>query len=322
MPSTRTQMMEEQKELRKDRGTAFSPADLALLFVAFLWGVSFTVIKDAYREIPAVPFVGMRFLLVGSSMIPFLIWNRRYLPRTRKAWTGALTIGVLGVAGYQILFSLGLQYTTASKSTLLVATSPLFTALVVAMLGIDRPRDVQLVGMVVALAGVAFLTLGDQPTSLLSHKDVLLGDVLTLGAAVATGSGVALAERYLAGADGATVMGVAVVLGSILIQPFAWAQMVRFPWQQVSTQAWLEMFYAAFLAGSLGYILWYRNIPRIGALRGSLYGFLIPLIGVVTAVVALSDRLTLVQGLGALFVLFGVAMARGWLGLLIRQVRF
>ena len=305
-----------------ERVPAFSAADLALLCVAFLWGVSFTVIKDVYREIPAVPFVGMRFLLAAVSMIPFLIHNRRYAPRTRRAWTGAVTIGVLGVAGYQILFSLGLQYTTASTSTLLVATSPLFTALVVAILGIDRPRGVQLAGMAVALAGVALLTLGDRPASLRPHGDALVGDILTLGAAAAAGSGVALAERYLAGADGATVMGAAVVTGALLIQPFAWAQMIAFPWERVSTRAWLELSYAAFCAGSLGYILWFRNIPRTGAVRGSLYGFLIPVIGVLTAMAALGERLTPVQGLGALFVLLGVATARGWLGLLIRQARF
>jgi len=302
--------------LLREESFVFTKADLALLFVAFLWGASFTVIKDAYREIPAVPFVGMRFVLAGLSMVPFLIWNHHSLPRTRMAWTGALAIGGLGVAGYQVLFSLGLQYTTASKSTLIVATSPLFTALVVALLGIARPQINQIYGMLVALAGVALLTLGDASLSSLPERDALLGDLLTLGAAMATGSGVALAERYLAGADGATIMSVAVIVGSALIQPFAWRQMVAFPWRQVSLLAWLEMLYAAFVAGSLGYILWYRNIPRIGAVRASLYGFLIPVVGVVTAIVALGDRLTSVQALGAFLVLLGIAAARGWFGLL------
>lgn len=163
------------------------------------------------------------------------------------------------------------------------------------------------------------LTLGDTPASPQPYRDSLVGDVLTLGAAAATGSGVALAERYLSGADGATVMGVAVVAGSLLILPIAWVPMVAFPWGRVSARAWLELSYAAFCAGSLGYILWYRNIPRIGAVRGSLYGFLIPVIGVLTAMAALGDRLTPVQGLGALCVLLGVGTARGWLGLLVRQ---
>lgn len=295
------------------RPPVLGAADAAMLAVVAIWGASFSVVKHAYREIPALAFLGMRFALAVAATLPLLVRQRHRLRRC-EALRGAALLGLLSVAGYQYFYSVGLQFTSASTSTLVVATGPLWTALFTLLVGGERPRRAQLAGMAVALGGVALLTLGAAPEPGIAAPLAVRGVALTLAAAAASGLAAVMAERYLRGEDGAVLMAAAVVAGGLVLVAGTWREVRAFPWSRVSPLAWGELLYAALAAGSLGYVLWYRSLSRIGAVRGSVYGFLIPVVGVLTAVLALGERPSRVQAAGALLVLLGIAMARGWLG--------
>lgn len=287
-------------------------ADLAMILVAVVWGASFAVIKHAYGEIDVWPFLAARFLIAAAAALPVLALYRSRLPSSPREWTGVLLIGLTGVAGYQALFSLGLQYTTATHSTLIVATVPLFTAVIAALVGLGRPKSEHWLGLVLALAGVYLLVAasGGGPAS--GH---LRGDLLTLGAALSAGTGSALAGRYLGSAGSVPTMLLALIAGGLALALAGLPAAIAFDWSGVSGPALAELLYAAVLAGALGYVLWYHNLARLGPVRGSFYGFLIPVVGVVTAVWLLDEPFGWTRAGGAALVLLGLAVARGWLRL-------
>lgn len=301
-------------EPRPQLPSDLSTADLVMVAVVFIWGASYSVIKGAYHEIPAVAFLGMRFAIAGAAMLPVLWWQRRNLPSTREGWWAAFTVGVSGVAAYQILFSIGLQYTTASNSTLLISTGPAFTALFAPLLGLGRLRREQVLGIPASLLGVYLLSAAARGGWGWDWGHGR-GDLLSLGAAIATGLGFALGGKYLGGRTGVATMSLAVVLGSLMIIPFSWKALTAHPWGATSTGAWLAVLYASLVAAAAGYVLWYHNIGRLGAVRGSVYGFFIPVVGVTLAVIFLGEPLRLLELTGAAFVLAGVALARGWVRL-------
>lgn len=282
--------------------------DATLLAVAVIWGASFAVVKDAYRAIPAPAFLAARFALVALSLLPLLASWRSRLGAAREAWRGILWVGLLGVAGYQLLFALGLEHTGAAQSTLLTSTSPLFTGLAAAILGLRPPTPWQWGGMVLALAGVTLLVGGPATGSPALGPGA--GEWLSLGAAACAGAAFALAERHLATTDLAAAMSLALLLGSLAVVAGTWPALATVEWTRVPPRAWLELLYAAWVAGTAGYLLWYRALARVGAARGAVYGFLIPLVGVLAAVVGLGERLGPAQALGAGLVLAGVGAAR------------
>ena len=317
-------------------GQRLGSADAAMILVAVVWGASFAVIKHAYEEIDVWPFLSARFLIAAAAALPVLALYRSRLPSSPRKWTGVLLIGLTGVAGYQALFSLGLQYTTAIHSTLIVATVPLFTAVIAALLGLGRPKPEQWLGLVLALAGVYLLVAasgvgvesggvpgdlapGGVPGDLASGQ--LRGDLLTLGAALSAGTGSALAGRYLGSANSVATMLLALIVGGLALALAGLPAALAFDWSGVSGPALAELLYAAVLAGALGYVLWYHNLARLGPVRGSFYGFLIPVVGVATAVWLLGEPFGWRRAGGAALVLLGLAVARGWLRLPRRHVR-
>jgi len=278
-----------------------------MLAVAAIWGGSYAIVKDAYREIDPMPFLLVRFTLASLALVP-VIWRlRRQWPVGRSQWLGTVLVGLVGIGAYQLLFSIGLQYTTASNSTLIISTSPLFTALLAPLAGLGRPTKLQWASLPISLAGVYLLTGAEGGLT----GPYLKGNLLSLAAALSVGASFTLAEKLLGKAMGVAAMSLAVVAGTISLVPWTLPAAWVFDWSRVGLVAWLELGYAAFLAGALGYVLWYHNLARLGAVRGSFYSFTIPVVGVLTAVILLGEPLQWRQAGGGLLVLLGVAVARG-----------
>ncbi len=139
-------------------------ADLSLLTVAFIWGLTFVMVQDAVREVPVFAFLSARFLLAFLAMIPLaLALRRRTLgwggntPLWQQLAAGAV-IGVILFAGYGFQTA-GLQYTTPAKAGFITGLS----VVIVPVLGVifvhERPGWAVVLGVGLATAGLAFLSL-------------------------------------------------------------------------------------------------------------------------------------------------------------------
>ena len=91
-----------------------------------------------------------------------------------------LLLGVIGFGCYQILWPIALQTIPAGDSALLIATTPVMTALLAMAVGADTPNAVKLIGAFISFAGVALVIAAGQGLDLGTS---LVGDVLTLVAA-------------------------------------------------------------------------------------------------------------------------------------------
>jgi drug/metabolite transporter (DMT)-like permease len=157
-------------------------ADLALGFVALIWGVTFVVVKRALSEISTLYFLALRFSLATVCMLVLFIGPFRAAGwrSVRRGLWGGMAAGVFLCLGY-VLQTFGLRYTTAAKSGFLtgfyIVLVPLFGALIFH----KRPRVAEVGGILVAMAGIALLTV---PT-VRGGIQINRGDLLTVGCAVA-----------------------------------------------------------------------------------------------------------------------------------------
>ena len=159
-------------------------ADLALLGVAAAWGATFVMVKDALDQVGPLTFVAFRFGLSALAMLPFLLRApRRARPdRTRGgvALAGAL-VGTFLFAGYA-LQTAGLQFTGAGRAGFITGLNVVIVPLLAATLGRQRIGRPVVIGVALAMAGLALLSLGDLASQPLAAS---LGDLLVLGCAVA-----------------------------------------------------------------------------------------------------------------------------------------
>lgn len=129
----------------KGQGLSFSTTDLWVLFLVTVWGVNFVAIKGAVGEMSALAFNALRFGL--GTLLMIALWRafERGARIERRDWLGLALLGIVGNTIYQLTFIVAIKLSTASNTSLIVATSPIWTAILAALLS-PRPPLVAVVG--------------------------------------------------------------------------------------------------------------------------------------------------------------------------------
>jgi drug/metabolite transporter (DMT)-like permease len=284
-------------------------ADLLIFAVVLIWGSVFSVIKYTLQEIGPLAFATARFL--GASILLLaLVYLMEGKPIIkREDWPRVAVVGLSGIGIYQICFTLGLNYTTASNSSLIIATSPVFAALFARLLGEEAITPRQIVGILLSLVGVTIIVRAGSEGLAFTWEN-LRGDALTLMAAVFNAFSAVIAKRPLERYSSLRVTTVSMIFGTLFLLLFGWRPLLTYPWAHLSLQGWLGLGYAVLLAGVIAYVLWFHAIGELGATRTLVYGSLIPIVAVSVAVLTLGEQFTALHALGALIVFVGIALAR------------
>jgi len=283
--------------------------DLLVLCVVVIWGAAFSVIKYGLREISPLAFTGVRFLGAAVILLIFawMVDGKPVIRREDWPWVGLVGLTAIGV--YQIYFIFALHYTTASNTSLLIGTAPIWTVIIAAAARQERITRLQVVGILLSFVGLVLIISGGGSGLTLTWES-MRGDMLAIVAAILTASSAVISKRPLQRYSALRVMSISMVCGSLFILPFAWSELVAEEWAQVSWGAWLALGYSIVFAGVIAYVLWYKSIGEIGAARTMVYNSLIPPTAVLIAIVTLGEKFTLLQALGAVVVLSGVALTR------------
>ncbi|MCC6175029.1 MAG: DMT family transporter [Chloroflexi bacterium] len=177
-------------------------ADLALIGVAALWGLTFPLVKDALDAAGPFTFVAARFGLAALVMAPWVILRARGPGRKVRFWdrslilAGALLGGLL-FAGYAFQTA-GLQYTGAGRAGFITGLNVVLVPLIGGLLGRQKIDRAIVCGVTLALAGLVLLSLRELATQAL---DVTLGDLLVFGCAWAFAAHILVVDRFAPGHD-------------------------------------------------------------------------------------------------------------------------
>lgn len=155
-------------------------ADLALLFIALIWGATFVLVKEALTEISTVFFLALRFSLAGICLLVLFrsALFRKGSGNIRRGWQGGLITGFFLWLGF-LLQTVGLKYTTAGKSGFLTGIYIVLVPLFSGLLYRKMPQISEIAGILLAAAGMAFMMLPGV------NMQMNRGDFLTVSCAVA-----------------------------------------------------------------------------------------------------------------------------------------
>ncbi|HOL70918.1 MAG TPA: DMT family transporter [Bryobacteraceae bacterium] len=164
-------------------------ADLALVFIALIWGSTFVVVKEALADTSTLLFLALRFSLATVSL--GLVF--RPLPGTfarRTPWMkGGVLAGLCLFGGYAFQ-TFGLRYTTPSKSAFITGLAIVMVPVLAGVVQRKVPHPSEAIGVAVATAGLALLTM---PAGSLHMEK---GDLLTLACAVAFAAHILVVGYY------------------------------------------------------------------------------------------------------------------------------
>ena len=126
------------------------------------WAGNFIVVKGAIEVLPPVGFSFLRYCLAAATLLVLLRVREGAIRVPRGDVLKILALGALGFGCYQILWPVALQSIPAGDSALLIAATPVMTALLAMAVGADTPNGVKLIGAFISFAGVA-LVIGAGP---------------------------------------------------------------------------------------------------------------------------------------------------------------
>lgn len=286
-----------------------SRADLGMVFVAFIWGINYPLVKSAIAAMDPLVFNALRMVVAMVAMpLMALLLGVNFRGVGRDLWK-FLALGLMGNTGYQLFFIFGLERTTASNASLMLSTSPVQVALFGALLGLERVGKLGWLGVLSAFAGIALLVIGKGETLAFGGAS-LLGDLLVLGGC-STWALYTLGIRPLIHRYGALRTAVlTVVLGVWPLVLLSLPRAVQEDWTQVG---WSPLAVAAFsglFAIAISYMIWNVAVRNLGATRTAVYGTLPPVITALVDWFWLGQHFSGLQWLGAALTLAGVTLTR------------
>ncbi len=282
-------------------------AEIGLLATVLIWSANFVIVKASIGTIGPFTFTGARYLVASLTLL-VLLWRREGSVRPPPGQLAALVgLGLLGFGAYQVLWTTGLTQISAGDSALLLAASPVLVALLAAAVGMDRLSAPKLAGALLAFAGVAIVIGGSQALSLGSS---LVGDALTLGAAVLWAVYTVGASRVVRRIDPVQATTWTVIGGTCLLVPLGVAEAVARPPAGVTPELVLAIVYSGALAAGIANVFVINAIRHVGPTRATAMQFLVPAGAVVLGAIFLAEPVGLPQVVGGAVIVLGVWLTR------------
>ena len=281
---------------------------LLLTLMVLFWSVNFIIGKYALDRLPAFFVFGMRTFLAGAFIWPVYFWQRYRAPkRTQWTWREGLWLLLLGICGVplnQLFFVVGLSRTSVSHAAIGVAMSPILVLALASIIGQERLTARKLLGMMLALAGVAAVEMGRSN----GHGVTFTGDFCIFLSSLILSVFTVIGKRVSSRHGGITMFTFAYVGGGLMFLPLTLWEASRFPIAQVSLAAWLSVIYMAIFPAVVSYLLYYYALTYTTASRVSVFQCFQPVLAILLAIVFLDERATAPLVTGGIVVLTGVSI--------------
>ncbi len=286
--------------------------DLAdLVALAALWGASFLFMRVAAPAFGAVVLVEVRVVIAVVFLLPILL-ARGGAAALRTHGRRTALVGVVNSALPFVLFTYATLSLAAGFTAILNATTPMWTALVAALWLRERVRALQWLGLAIGAVGVTALVwdkIEFRPASTQWHNTLAIGAAL-LGS-LSYGVAANLARRTLAGVPAlVTATGSQIGAALVLLAP----AVIFWPAQSPSAGIWAAAIALGVACTGIAYILYFRLIERVGAMRAAAVTFLVPLFATFWGSIFLAEPLTTQMIGGGAIVLLGTALSLGLVG--------
>ena len=271
------------------------------------WSGNFIVVKGAIGILPPIGFTFLRYCLAAVTLLILLRWREGAIRLPKGDVVPILLLGVIGFGCYQILWPVALQTIPAGDSALLIAATPVMTALLAMATGADTPNAVKIVGAFVSFAGVGLVIAAGQGLDLGTS---LFGDVLTLLAAgcwaVYTVFGSPILRRH----SPLVTTTWAIVAGTVFMAPLGIAQLLTSDLSGFGPPVILAILYAGTLAAGFANVIVFHGVKLLGPTRVTALQFLVPCPGGRPRRGLPGEPIRPIQVVGGAIILAGVALLR------------
>ena len=266
--------------------------------VSVIWGMPYLFIKIAVEEISPSLVAWSRLTLAAVVLLP-IAWKLGALRGLAARWRILTAFAAVEMAVPWPLLGFGEIHVSSSFAAILVATVPLFVALLATRFDqAERPTATRLVGMVIGLGGVVALVGID----IGGERDELVGALAILLVAFLYAVGPMIVKRRLSDVDPLGPVAASVAIAALLVTPFAFADL---PDETPSADTFASIAVLGLFCSALAFLLFFRLIAEVGPGRATVITYINPVVALALGVAILDESVTTGVVVGLLLILAG-----------------
>ena len=279
---------------------------IAAIFTIIVWGTTFISTKVLLTDFQPVEILFVRLLL--GLMALFIVYPHKMQGVTLKQELTFAAAGLTGITMYYLMENIALNLTMASNVGVIVSVSPFFTVLL-ASIFLKSEGKLRLnffFGFIVAMIGIALISFNGAKLQLNP-----LGDFLCLGCAFVWGCYSILSKKI--GEYGYSVIQTTRKIffyGILFMVPTLFFFEVDFDFGLImQPKHLLNYIYLGLCASATCFATWNYAVKVLGAVKTSIYIYLIPVITIVASALILKEPITWMSATGTIFAIAGLFLS-------------
>jgi len=276
-------------------------------FVTILiWGIAFISTKILLTDFKPIEIMFFRFSIGLLALL--IIYPRKLKDSTRKQELMFAAAGFCGITFYFLLENIALSYTAASNVGVIISTAPIFTAILAGwLLDNEKPGWSFYIGFSAALTGIFLISFSG--ITMLELNPI--GDLLAFAAAIVWAVYSILARkisRYGYNTIQTTrrifCYGLLFMIPVMIFSDFNWT-FTRF----TQPRNIFNILFLGLGASALCFVTWNQAVKILGAVKTSIYIYMVPVITVITSVIVLQESVTWMSAIGIVLTLAGLLIS-------------
>ncbi len=282
---------------------------IKLILATLFWGGTFSAGRVVSAHMPPFSAAFLRFFIATICLIYLVRKFEGGLPRINKNQIfQVILLGMTGVFAYNAFFFTGLQTVEAGRAAVIVATNPIFIALLAAVLFKESLGLFKIIGITLSVSGAILAITRGHPFHLLSEV-VTMGDIAIAGCVMSWAAYSILGKYSMSKLSPHSAVTFSCVAGTIALLLPAMSEGLFSYIMNVPFLVWFCLIYLGYFGTVLGFTWYYEEVKEIGPSRASVFINFVPLFAIIIGFIFLGESIDPSLVAGALMVSSGVYLA-------------
>jgi len=276
----------------------------ALAFTLVVWASAFAGIRAGLRAYAPANLAILRFLIASLVLAVYAAIAHFRAPQLRDL-PGLILSGAIGISFYNLALNYGETRVTAGAASMLIASTPIWTALAARLFLHEKLSTIGWFGIFVSFAGITLIASGESGRLHLSAQALII-----LAAAITSAIYMILQKRYLARYSALEFTAYSIWFGTALMLPFGNGLLHTL--RSAPASATFAVIYLGIFPGALAYVAWAYVMSHGAAGRTSTLLYLIPVFAISIGWLWLHEVPGLLTFVGGAVALAGVCIVNVW----------
>lgn len=278
----------------------------AYLAVCFFWGSTYLAIRIGVKDFPPFVFASIRFLIAGSIMVIYSKLKKLEFPKDKKETVNISITGLFLLLGGNGLVVFAEQWVHSGIASLIIATVPLFMALIEYLIFKNQRLDYKgIIGLLLGFAGVFYLAFSNQSMGAINIK----GIIMLLFASLFWATGSVYSKTYKSTSSIFSKIGIQMLAGGVglLIVSISMGEIANL---RMSIQTILALIYLIIFGSIVGYSSYIYVLQKWPASKAGTYAYVNPAVAVLLGAIILKESITVSIIFSMIIILFGVVLVQ------------